>query len=418
MKKKSAIIFCLLISINILISAQFVSADLVQDWQVEQNGEVKSIGVDNEDNLLLFYHGADDDLSKTWLTKYSASGEMVYNDSMDFGYAYFLYTQKWVDYEGKLYLVGISSEDISVYVFDNQLTPSNYLFLNESDFEGTVSLSELFVTHMGNIYLRTSYYSFLYNSTHLEKKDHLSKLDADGNFIWTKNFNTYIKLWTDLDNFVSEYNKDYCYFSYHNMLYKIKSSDGRIVWEREFPQNIKGIAASINGIAVVLGEGSKYAPLNLQYLSTKGKLEWSKTINSDHGYLDLKKIDIKEYSIIISVSDLGDNGDHGEGSDRLFSYNLEGEELGNQKWEYDWNYLFKQKFIYLTRNNSVFVHNIDYLAGLDTFTYIIHYSFENNMTTITAANGFFMEILIFVITLRVLSRQNYTKHLRKNCDYN
>ena len=412
MKKKSVIIFCLLISINILISTQFVSADLVQDWQVEQNGEVKSIGVDNENNLLLYYLGADDDLSKTWLIKYSISGEVVYNDSLDFGYGYFLYTKKWMDDEGKLYLVD-SFEDIYIFIYDNTLTPLKYLFINESDFEGTGALCNVFITNVGNIYLRASYYTYVYNSTHFEKKDHLFKIDSEGNFIWTLNFHTYIKPSAQLDNFVSANDQDYCYFSYQNMLYKIKSSNGKIVWEKEFLQNIKGIAASINGIAVVSGEGSKYAPLTLQYLSTKGAQQWSKTINSDYGYLNLKKIDIKEYSICLSVSDLGDDGEHGEGADRLFIYNLDGEELGNQKWEY-WSYFWDRKHIHLTNNNSVFVHNIDYLAGLDTFTYIAHFSFENNMTTITPANGFSMKLVMYVIIVVSIAKQNFRKQLKKS----
>ena len=413
MKKKSAIIFCLLISINILISAQFVCSDLVESWLVELNDKTRTIGVDDENNLLLFYLSFGDDLTKTRLIKYSTAGEIVYNDSMELGSAYFLYMDKWMDCNGNLYLVD-SFEDIYIFIFDNTLSPLKYLFINESDFEGTGALCNVFITNVGNIYLRASYYTYVYNSTHFEKKDHLFKIDSEGNFIWTLNFHTYIKPSAQLDNFVSANDQDYCYFSYQNMLYKIKSSNGRIVWEKEFPQNIKRIATALNGIAVVSGEGSKYAPLTLQYVSPKGALKWSKTIDSDYGYLNLRNLEAKEYSISLSVSDLGDDGEQGEGADRLFIYDLDGEELENRNWEYEGPYLFDKKTFYLTKNNSVFVHYTDLLPLPDGSSYIRHYSFENNMTSIASINNWFIEFIICLITLRILLRQNYRKQSRGN----
>ncbi len=405
MKGKIGVILYLLICLNVLIPTQFVSSDLTLDWELIQNGDSRAIGVDNENNLLLFYLGADDDLSKTWLIKYSTSGEVVYNDSMEFGYDYFLYTKKWIDGEGKSYLVGRLSESISIYVFDNQLVPCNYLFLNKSDINGNFDTCNLFVTKIGNIYLRITYYISFYNSTHYEKKEHLIKIDSEGNFVWTLNFHTFVKISADLDNCVSEYDQDYCYFSYQNMLYKIKSSNGKIVWKEELPQNIKGIATSMNGIAVVLGEGSNYAPLTLQYISPKGALKWSKTISSDYGYLNLRNLEAKEYSIGLSVSDLGDEGESGIGADKLFIYNLDGEELGDLEWEYDWAYLFNQKFFYLSDNNSVFVHYTDLLPLPDGSTYIRLYSFENSMTSIAIMSNFSIEFIICVIALHKLSKK-------------
>ena len=116
----------------------------------------------------------------------------------------------------------------------------------------------------------------------------------------------------------------------------------------------------------------------------------------------------------MSVSDLGDDGEQGEGADRLFIYDLDGEELENRNWEYEGPYLFDKKTFYLTKNNSVFVHYTDLLPLPDGSSYIRHYSFENNMTSIASINNWFIEFIICLITLRILLRQNYRKQSRGN----
>ena len=86
----------------------------------------------------------------------------------------------------------------------------------------------------------------------------------------------------------------------------------------------------------------------------------------------------------------------------------------NQRWEYDSAYLFDQKLIHLTNNNSIFVHNTDLLPIPDGSTFIRFYSFKNNMTSIAAINGFFIELTLFVIILSMVSRQSYKKIRKEN----
>ena len=142
-------------------------------------------------------------------------------------------------------------------------------------------------------------------------------------------------------------------------------------------------------------------------------MKWSKTVSTDYGYLSLKNVEIKKYSVGFSITDLGDDGETGDGADIIVIYNLDGDELLNKKWEYEGPYLFERKTFHLTTNNSVFVHYNYYPDLPDGSTYIRHYSFENNMTTITPANGSSIELIIYyVIIVVVTARQNFRKQLK------
>ena len=71
------------IFILLLVRSTPLNAQDTQDWEIIQEGSIHPIGVDNDDSLNLFYLQANKDTTQTNIIKYSQTGDIIFNRTLN-----------------------------------------------------------------------------------------------------------------------------------------------------------------------------------------------------------------------------------------------------------------------------------------------------------------------------------------------
>jgi len=155
-------LFFVFISLLFLFCAtsQLSISETRVDWEVKQDGRQIPIGVDDENNLLLFKQGEDENISRTWIVKISNTSSIVMNISVDINYDYFHWVSKEIDSKGNVYLIAKYSDVIYITKYDKQFNLVSSISIEVSEIFNNFGTSDIYITRFGSIFLSV-------NSTHI-----------------------------------------------------------------------------------------------------------------------------------------------------------------------------------------------------------------------------------------------------------
>ncbi len=282
--------FCI---VTPLILGGFLSQCATEDttliWEIDQNAMVTPIGVDDKNNLILYYLNPSDDGSQTWIMKYSSDGKITYNGTMDFNYGYFHYLNKKIDREGNFFLFGKGLDGISIRKYDQNLDFIRNTTIEIGEEFADFTLSPFFVSEIGSFYLLYNEEYNTLNSTHVSRSDGLYKIDNDGGVEWKTMFECVYYRSRTPPTFISENENSTLYFGYNKNVYRLDSEKGKInrksVWKSSRVFYDTGtIVAKLKQ-----SERNERVYVKNEFINGINKSEWKEFVSKYLDYLDSTK---------------------------------------------------------------------------------------------------------------------------------
>ncbi len=325
-------------------------------WEIHQEGIINPIGIDMDNNILLYCSEDDVDQSNTRFVKYSNYSTIILDKTVNINYDYLRWARRRIDSQGNLYIIGIAGGDIYIEVFDNELDFVKNITIDTKEEFPSITPSDIFITEIGNVFLRyTDKYNIL-NATHAERINGLYRIDEEGEIKWHLSLKEIIKMEAEFLFNLSEIQEDLLFVSLSNVLYKINSNRGKVKWEREFLQDITCIASILNDVCVVTVDSVQFSFIELNYLSYENELKWERTFESFVGRLSVEKIESKLNQIGIYIVNFGEEGILGETNETFVVLDHQGETLIEENFYCSSYFIYKKNF-FMTSINSYYTHH-------------------------------------------------------------
>jgi len=340
-----------------LIPGGFLSqcaTDTTLIWEIEQNAMVTPIGVDDKNNLILYYLNPNDYGSQTGVMKYSSDGKIIYNDTMDFSYDYFHYLNKKIDREGNFFLFGKGLDVINIQKYDQNLDFIRNTTIEIGEEFSDFTLSPFFVSETGSFYLLYNEEYNTLNSTHVSRSDGLYKINSDGGVVWKTTFDCVYYRSRTPPTFISENENSTLYFGYDKNVYRLDSEKGKIKWKKEYQKPIKELTIVFNDVCIIVGDFTDES-IEVIYISDSKEEVWSSNINAEYGVISLETLESKNDKIGIQLEDTTDGEISGKAIESMIIYNSIGNCLVYENWSYDILFLYKKQF-HLSYSDNFFSH--------------------------------------------------------------
>ena len=395
----------------ILIALSFISSPIKAfsegtfAWEVSKYGYVEDFGVDKENNYMFFYR-EDDNYSTTWISKYSEDGELVFNDSIDMGWQYFLSKEEIIDKNNNTYFISKSDEEIIILKYD-----LNWNFVSKTNISVEITgrssfgTTKLFITDLGTIYLLTTESIEFLDWTYIKHTDKLYKINSDDKADWDLTFENTRKKSTGYTADIAEYYDGVLFFSYTNQLYRIDSHKGKIKWEDEMDGTIRGLVAFGEEVCITYSEDGIGEPFNVEYFDKEKSKLWEETFRPQIGFLSLRKIEQKLDKIAIHVWDNIDGGVTEETIETYRIINTRGKYLVKHSWT-SWPYFCNWRHFYLAYTNSYYVHH-DNLPNHTSYITKYTYDAPSHIEPPKQSAGFGIMLgVIGCIVITIIRRKN------------
>jgi len=338
-----------------------LNAQTTHDWEIIQEGSIHPIGVDNDNNLNLFYLETNWGTSQTNIIKYSQIGDIIFNKTLDCNYDFFYSTQKHIDDIGDLYLISKTLDVIVILKYDRNMDFIRNITITTEVTSHNFASSQLFITQLGSIYLLCPKSYTILNETHADREDGLYKITEAGKAEWSLFFDRLTERNSDPLTNIAEYYDDLLYFSYYDTLYYINSDKGRIKWEKDLKTAIIGLVVYGKDFFTVQKASNEKSPIFLSYFCNKEKI-WEEMITPSKGILKLMKIELIRDKIGLKFLDSLDGEITGEAREIFRIYNTNGDELVKKNWDHS-IYFLHIRYFYLTYNNSFYTRYYNHTTG-------------------------------------------------------
>ncbi|MHA1346441.1 MAG: hypothetical protein ACTSU7_08595 [Candidatus Heimdallarchaeaceae archaeon] len=360
--KKSFTNLVLIVFFIILSSCSTpINAQTTHDWEIIQEDGLHPIGVDNNNNLNLFYLETNWDTSQTNIIKYSQTGDIIFNKTLDFNYDFFYSTQKHIDDIGNLYLISKTLDVIVIIKYDRNMDFIRNVTITTEVTSHNFASSQLFITQLGSIYLLCPKSYTILNETHADREDGLYKINEAGKAEWSLFFDRLTERNSDPLTNIAEYYDDLLYFSYYDTLYYINSDKGKMKWEKDLKTAIIGLVVYGEDFFTVQKASNEKSPISLSYFCNKEKI-WEEIITPSKGILILMKIELMRDKIGLKLLDSLGGEITGEAREIFRIYNTNGDELVKKNWDHSIYFLHIRHF-YLTYNNSFYTRYYNHTTG-------------------------------------------------------
>ncbi|MHA1419860.1 MAG: hypothetical protein ACTSPO_13155 [Candidatus Heimdallarchaeaceae archaeon] len=400
-----------------LILGGFLSqcaTDTTLIWEIEQNAMVTPIGVDDKNNLILYYLNPNDYGSQTRVMKYSSDGKIIYNDTMDFSYDYFHYLNKKIDREGNLFLFGKGLDVINIRKYDQNLDFIRSTTIEIGEVFSDFTLSPFFVSEIGSFYLLYNEEYNTLNSTHVSRSDDLYKINSDGEVIWKTTFDCVYYRSRTPPTFISENENSTLYFGYNKNVYRLDSEKGKIKWIKEYKKPIKGLTIVFNDVCVIVGDFSDES-IEVIYISSDEEEVWSSNIKTEYGIISIDTLESKNDKIGIQLEDTTDGEITGKAIESIVIYNSLGERLVYESESYNVLFLQKKQFL-LSYSDNFFSHFYNHKSGLNASSKTSMLFYEapdyiptNNTSVILTGIEFFLGIVIIIKSYKIYKNVRNSK---------
>lgn len=413
--KNTVIMFStiIIILIGATIAGHSIEADIESDWEHTSIGAKRKLGVDNENNLLLFSAGANYNYSQSSFFRYSPTGEIELNKTLDMNYLFPSMAYKKIDTEGYMYLYLNGPESLNVWKYTNDINLVEDYIIDVSDDKENLHppYHHARITEVGTIYLIDDYSYTILNLTHAKNIDHLFKIKESGKLLWSLSFEQVIRRESLNILHISENQEGVLYFSYYNQLYRINSNNGEIEWKREFPYYITGLTSVKDDVCIAYTGLSEYSPMLLTYITKDNTTKWSMNISTQIGCQTVVELESKANQVGLHTYDAGYQGISGEATDNWLVVNSEGHILVNESWFY-YVYFLHRKYFSLTTENSYYYLYHSIISGTSISTTIVaSFNYIDPLNTPSPSPGFNVSIptALGIITILIIQKKRYKK---------
>ncbi|MBY9001075.1 MAG: hypothetical protein KGD64_09185 [Candidatus Heimdallarchaeota archaeon] len=398
------------IFILLLVRSTPLNAQDTQDWEIIQEGSIHPIGVDNDDSLNLFYLQANKDTTQTNIIKYSQTGDIIFNRTLNLYYDFFYSAQKYIDNRGDLYLISKTLDEIDILKYDKNMDFIKNVTITSEIISNNFASSRLFITQLGSIYLLCPKSYTLLNETHADREDGLYKVTETGKVEWSLLFGSQIDINSDPLANIAEYYDDLLYFSYENTLYSINSVNGKIKWLIDLNTEIIGLLVFGEDFFTVQKTSNEKSSISLSYFCNKKKV-WEEIISPSKGILRLMKVELIRDKIGLKILDSIDGEITGEVKEIFRIYNTNGDELIKRSWDHSVYFLHIRHF-FLTYNDSFYTRYYNHTTGNTHITKTSYIAPQYIPPDKSVIQLFMPTIIIFCILLlkRAKDRELYKKN--------
>ncbi len=413
--KNTVIMFStiIIILIGVTIAGNSIEADIESDWENTSIGAKRKLGVDNENNFLLFSAGANYNYSQSSFFRYSLTGEIKLNKTLEMDYLFPSMAYKKIDTEGYLYLYLNGLESLNVWKYTNDINLVEDYIIDVSDDKENLHppYHHARITEVGSIYLIDVYNYNILNLTYAKISENLFKIKKSGKLLWSLSLEQVIRRESPSIFRISENQEGVLYFSYYNQLYRINSNNGEIEWKREFPYYITGLTSVKDDVCIAYTGLSKYSPMFLTYITKDNTTKWSMNISTQIGYQTVVELESKANQVGFHTYDAGYQGISGEATDNWLVVNSEGHILVNESWFY-YVYFLHRKYFSLTTENSYYYLYHGIISGTSISTTIVaSFNYVDPLNTPSPSPGFSVSIptALGIIIILIIQKKRFKK---------